>query len=107
MALVAKRTFLVELAHDAAAQQNKPLFLGEFSVQPATAAGPRTYVFAEDVLDWLVASNRRDGGRGGGLLASVWVFEYLPQNHTFSVIPGRDAMFLLKLQLANRELMAT
>ena len=51
-----------------------------------------------------VLTSRRASGSGGGVLASVWVFEYAPQNGSFSLIPGRDDAFLRKLQAANQVL---
>jgi hypothetical protein len=117
-------TWLSELARSVANRQGKPLYLGEFSVHPAGVAGAtsvaagataggsvvgalgqppaRNYIFAEAVLDWLVECHRAEGG--GGVLASVWVFEYLPQNKSWSVVPGRDATFLRKLQHTNHVL---
>jgi hypothetical protein len=42
--------------------------------------------------------------RLGGVLSSIWVFEYGPQNATCSLVPGRDDALLTKLDAANRVL---
>lgn len=93
--------WLLELARSVAAKRGQPFYLGEFAVAPATAASQRNASYAEAVLDWVLGLNQRLGA-GGGVLASMWVFEYVNQNSSFSVIPGRDAGFLCKLQEANR-----
>lgn len=93
-------TWLLELARAAAASRGQPFYLGEFSASPWTMLASRNYSYASAVVDWVLDVNRRLGG-GGGILASVWVFEYKSQNGTFSVIPGRDDELLRKVQLAN------
>ena len=72
-------------------------------VSPTGAPGSRSYAYAEAVIDWCVDVHRRLGD-GGGLLVSLWVFEYASQNGTYSVIPGRDDAFLQRIQAANAAL---
>jgi hypothetical protein len=109
---------LLEEARAAAAANSQPFYLGEFTVTvPAAAtaspgqgqgrggATSRSYGYAEAVLEWVLDVNARLGG-GGGVLSSIWVFEYGPQNATYSLVPGRDDELLTKLDAANRVLSA-
>ena len=102
-------TRLLELARSTAAANSLPFYLGEFSVtvtpSPASAAfsvaSTRSYEFADAVVEWILETC---GNTSSSVLASVWVFEYAPQEDTLSVTPGRadDDAFLAKLEQANR-----
>lgn len=96
-------TFLMEAARQAAARNNQPLYLGEFTVTFDTATRLRTYEFAKAVIDWQLELDRVVG-KGGGVLASIWVFDYTPQDDTFSILPGRDDELLNKVLAANQVL---
>ena len=93
---------LLETARAAAAGSSQPFYLGEFTATIAKVGG-RSYGYAEAVIDWALGVDSRLGG-GGGLLSSVWVFEYAPQAAAWSLEPGRDDELLDKLSAANRVL---
>lgn len=104
-------TALLELSRSAAASNRQPFYLGEYTVTITTNATrtgttgginiDRSYGYAESVIDWVLSVHRKGLG---GLLASMWVFEYKNQNSTFSLTPGRDGTLLKKLKAANGEL---
>lgn len=82
-------------------QQQQPLYLGEYTATINSTTGRRSYAYAEAVLSWQLGLDARLG-RGGGVLTSLWVFEYAPQNETWSLEPGRDDELLSKITTANR-----
>ena len=92
---------LLETARAAAAARAQPFYLGEFTA--TVDEGGRSYGYAEATIDWVLGVNDRLGG-GGGVLASIWVFEYAPQNRTLSLVPGRDDELLERLAEANAAL---
>lgn len=93
---------LLETARIAAAGRKQPFYLGEFTATVG-ASGDRSYGYAEAVIEWVLGVHSRLGG-GGGVLSSMWVFEYGPQNATWSIEPGRDSKLLSMLVAANRKL---
>jgi hypothetical protein len=93
---------LLETARSAAASHAQPFYLGEFTATVGQR-GARSYAYAESVLDWVLDVHVRLGS-GGGILSSIWVFEYAPQNETWSLEPGRDEELLSKLAAVNKAL---
>ena len=96
---------LLETARTAAAHNMQPLYLGEFTIT-IDEDGNRTYAYADFIMDWLLKVHERLSG-GGGVIASMWVFEYQPQSATLSIEPSRDAELLSKLAAVNKKLGAT
>ena len=78
----------------------KPFYLGEYTLTLNATTGARSYGYAEAVLDWVLDLDARFGG-GAGVLTSLWVFEYAPQNKTWSLDPVRDGQLLSKIAAAN------
>lgn len=99
---VTEPTALLETARAAAASRAQPFYLGEFTATVGER-GARSYGYAEAVIGWALDVDALLGG-GGGVLSSVWVFEYAPQNATWSIEPERDRALLRVLVAANRKL---
>jgi hypothetical protein len=95
-------TLLLETARAEAAARSQPFYLGEFTATVASG-GDRSYGYAETVIQWVLDVHGRLGG-GGGVLSSIWVFEYAAQHATWSIEPARDVALLDQLVAANRKL---